>query len=360
MSSRRSSYLALFIAVASSLAAGCSASPQDPDSTELTEDAGTNEEGVTGNLKVGAELKTTANVNLRAGASTDDKILHVIPKGSSVVVQLATPTNGFYKVKHDGTVGWMSGQYGQPTGGESDPVATDQTFTATADVNLRNGPGTTYEVIAVVPTGKTVKVVNDTPQNGFYNVDYNGKVGWSSGKFYTQGAGGGSDPGGSDPGSGNAAIDAALARGKAAVGFSYWWGHGRFKAGGPAGSPGSCSGSCPNCSHSGSYGGDCSGLTAKVWQVPASNDDVTIDSHPYSTAVFVKDSSQWKTVSRDSLKAADALVYNNGGAGHIFVYKSGDGWGSMYAYECRGCSAGCIGGLRTASSSYHGIRKVGF
>ncbi len=53
-------------------------------------------------------------------------------------------------------------------------------------------------------------------------------------------------------------------------------------------------------------------------------------------------------------------VYNNGSAGHIFIYESGDGWGSMYAYECKGCSAGCTKGLRTASSAYHAIRKTGY
>ena len=119
-------------------------------------------------------------------------------------------------------------------------------------------------------------------------------------------------------------------------------------------------GSCPNCSHKGSYGGDCSGLVAKVWEVPASNDDITVDSHPYSTASFDDDTGLWKTVARKSLISADAMVYRSGGAGHIFIYQSGDGWGSMYAYECKGCAYGCIAGYRTASSAYHGIRRAGY
>ena len=60
-----------------------------------------------------------------------------------------------------------------------------------------------------------------------------------------------------------------------------------------------------------------------------------------------EDTSLWKTVSRSNLKAADAMVYRSGGAGHIFLYTSGDGWGSMYAYECKGCSYGCVAGYRT-------------
>ena len=52
------------------------------------------------------------------------------------------------------------------------------------------------------------------------------------------------------------------------MGYSYWWGNGRWRT--DKASPGSCSGSCPKCKHSGSYGADCSGFVAKVWRVPSS------------------------------------------------------------------------------------------
>jgi hypothetical protein len=32
----------------------------------------------------------------------------------------------------------------------------------------------------------------------------------------------------------------------------------------------------------------------------------------------------------------------------------------MYAYECKGCSAGCVKGYRTAGASYHAIRRTGY
>ena len=158
----------------------------------------------------------------------------------------------------------------------------------------------------------------------------------------------------------SAGRDVVINRAKEATGFSYWWGHGRWRPEGATSSTaGSCNGSCPNCSHGGSYGADCSGMVAKAWQVPSSNDDVTVDDHPYSTLNFVSDTSQWSTVSRNSLISADALVYNSGGSGHVVIYESGDGWGSMWVYECKGCSYGCVHDLRTFSSTYHGIRRAG-
>jgi uncharacterized protein YraI len=236
-------------------------------------------------------------------------------------------------------------------------------LTTTADLNLRSGPSTNKSILHVIPDGSEVTLVDAAPSNGFYHVKHNGSTGWSYGAYLkvTSAGGGGGNPN-PDPGGGASGKRAeAIARAKSGVGFSYWWGHGRFRPEGPSASnKGSCSGSCPSCSHSGSYGGDCSGFVGKVWQVPASNSDLTNDEHPYSTVNFDKDSSQWSTVSRNSVEPADAMVYNENGHGHIFLYSSGDGWGSMYAYECKGCATGCVYNLRTATSSYHAIRRSGY
>ena len=141
---------------------------------------------------------------------------------------------------------------------------------------------------------------------------------------------------------------------KQGVGYSYWWGHGCWRSDGAQ--HGSCSGSCPSCSHSGSYGADCSGFAGKVWQVPSPS-PITTNSHPYSTVNFRNETTHWTRVSRDNAKQADCMVYNSGGSGHIVVYESGDPWGSFWAYECKGCSYGCVHNLRTASSSYIAIRR---
>jgi hypothetical protein len=240
-------------------------------------------------------------------------------------------------------------------------VPVGSTLKSTTGVNLRSGPSTSSSILHVVPAGATVTVVSAAPNNGFYNVKHNGVTGWSFGTYYNLVS---SPSGGGGTGSGtgtSSTVAAAVDRAKSGVGFSYWWGHGRWLSSGATSSTaGSCSGSCPSCSHGGSYGADCSGYVAKIWQVPSSNSSLSTDSHPYSTGTFVSDSSLWSTVGRGSVKTADALVYNSGGSGHIFLYESGDGWGSMWAYEAKGCSYGIVHNLRTASSSYHAIRRSGW
>lgn len=242
-------------------------------------------------------------------------------------------------------------------------VAAGSQLRTTANLNLRSSASTSASIYHVIPKGSLVTVVSGTPKSGWYNIKHGGVSGWSYGVYLdkvSSSTGGGSTGGGSS--SGGSTIDAAIARAKAGVGFSYWWGHGRWSSGGVSSSApaGTCSGSCPSCSHGGSYGADCSGYVAKIWQVPSSNSDLTSDSHPYYTGNFTTDTSLWSTVSRGSAKRGDAFVYNSGGAGHIFLFESGDGWGSMWAYEAKGCSYGIVHNVRTASGSYKAIRRAGY
>ncbi|MHB8878101.1 MAG: SH3 domain-containing protein [Myxococcaceae bacterium] len=238
----------------------------------------------------------------------------------------------------------------------STSVNTGATLSATANVNLRTGPSTGRSILHVVPRGAAVVAVNGTPSSGWYNVKHNGVSGWCYGaylKLVSAGEGPSPAPSG--------AREAAIARARSGVGFSYWWGHGRWQPGAlTSQTRGYCSGSCPSCTHSGGNGADCSGYLAKVWQVPSSNDTLSDDSHPYSTWNFDNSSVSWTTVSRSSLRSADALVYNTNGAGHIFLYESGDGWGSLWAYEAKGCASGIVHNLRTASSAYKALARNGY
>lgn len=234
---------------------------------------------------------------------------------------------------------------------------------STANVNLRTGASTSNTILAVVPNGTVVKLLSTTLNNGFLRVEYRGIEGWSHSNYYQpvasapSGGGSGGTSGGSP--TGGPSPSNAVARARASVGFSYWWGGGAWVASGPTSSTrGSCSGSCPSCSHSGRYGADCSGMVGKAWQY--GDADLGDNSHPYSTFDFARSSSRWSSVSRGALRGGDAMVYNSGGAGHIVLYERGDGWGSPTVFECRGCSYGCVYNTRNISSAYSGVRRAGF
>jgi uncharacterized protein YgiM (DUF1202 family) len=71
-------------------------------------------------------------------------------------------------------------------GGITSGVDTGSVLTATGDVNLRSGPGTSYDILDVVLEGATVTALDSSLTNGFYHIDYQGTDGWSSSKYYKQ------------------------------------------------------------------------------------------------------------------------------------------------------------------------------
>jgi len=106
------------VALASTLAASLfslTACSNLPDSEEITgtpeETVGNNQGELSGSLPIGTTIISTTDVNLRSAPSTSASILHVVPNGSSVTVEATDPQSGFYKVKHNGTVGWSFANY---------------------------------------------------------------------------------------------------------------------------------------------------------------------------------------------------------------------------------------------------------
>jgi uncharacterized protein YraI len=91
---------------------GCAAGDEAEDVQAAADDSITSSVmELTGGVKFGTRLATTASLNLRTGPSTSYSIRLVMPKGETVRVVSATPSNGWYNVNSDGKVGWASGAY---------------------------------------------------------------------------------------------------------------------------------------------------------------------------------------------------------------------------------------------------------
>ena len=240
-------------------------------------------------------------------------------------------------------------------GALSTGVEAGTTLRTTSNLNLRVKPSLDAAVLRTLPAGSRVTAVTGKPVGSWYQVAHNGLTGWSHGGWLRLEAA--PSPGDGALGAGRQGI---LERAKSGVGFSYWWGHGRWLPSGPtSATKGACTGACPNCSHAGSYGADCSGYVAKAWQVPGWNDELSQDAHPFSTLDFSTTQVDWHGINRNTLLPGDALVYRSGGAGHIALYEDGDAWGSMWLYEARGCGTGIVHNLRPLDGSYKAIRRAG-
>lgn len=145
-------------------------------------------------------MRTTDRLNMRSGPSTDHGIITTLVNGATVEI-MGSAENGFYPVRYGGNKGWMHGDWlsadgagnpGPPSEAPTpnpnapDPVAVGDTvvgsMNVTVGLNLRQGPGTNYDVLVVMPGGISVDVMGD-PQNGFYPVTFHGTKGWASGDY---------------------------------------------------------------------------------------------------------------------------------------------------------------------------------
>src|SRR5699024_2900886 len=107
-------------------------------------------------------------------------------------LQVTGQVNGWYKLKYNGTVGYISGQYVKkqsiPTNEGSSDQQSDTTpniaedYICTGDgVRIRLGAGTSHQIIGKVDQNQKLQVVGQV--NGWYKIKYNGTIGYISGLY---------------------------------------------------------------------------------------------------------------------------------------------------------------------------------
>lgn len=135
--------------------------------------------------------------NLRLGPSAEDEVLRVLPAGATVTVTGAA-TEAWVPVWYNGTWGFVtadllsSGTAGSVSLAQDaapvdalaaiDPGSGDLLATTLSDVNLRSGPDAAAAILDAIPAGAALTPLAG-PEAGFYQVDFNGQVGWVAGEY---------------------------------------------------------------------------------------------------------------------------------------------------------------------------------
>lgn len=135
--------------------------------------------------KVIATGKTTEQLNVRKGSSTKYAKIGSLSKGAKVEI-VSKLSNGWYKIKYNGTYGYVSGAYvkldsEQPKPGEDEKIiATGKT--TVSSLNVRSGPSSNYSKLGILTKGTKVEVV-ERYSNGWYKIKYKGSYGYVSGAY---------------------------------------------------------------------------------------------------------------------------------------------------------------------------------
>jgi uncharacterized protein YraI len=109
-----------------------------------------------------ADTTTTVReeLNLRNGPGLDYDVITLMPAGSAVTVT-GDATEGWYPVQFDELTGWAYAAYLSLGKSADSPAPSDQgtATVVTTLLNLRNGPGMSYDVVGQLAYGTTVQIV---------------------------------------------------------------------------------------------------------------------------------------------------------------------------------------------------------
>jgi uncharacterized protein YraI len=147
----------------------------------------------------GAYITVTGafRLNVRATPDITGAILTRINRNESYPIIGRNALSTWYQINVNNTVGWVAARFVTPFNAAGVPVVGvgDQpgqgggspgalTVTATPyTVNLRQGPGTEFSRLARIPAGSSAALVGRNAANQWYQVNYNGIVGWVSAEF---------------------------------------------------------------------------------------------------------------------------------------------------------------------------------
>lgn len=126
---------------------------------------------------------TTDSLNLRAGPSTIERVITVMPAQSRVALT-GRSQNNYLELSYNGQPGWAHRDYLAIDGTTQASVTSAVT---TTDLNMRSGPATSYQVLTVMPSGTRVTLTGQT-SNSFHSVSYNGFTGWALSAYLNLGA----------------------------------------------------------------------------------------------------------------------------------------------------------------------------
>jgi uncharacterized protein YgiM (DUF1202 family) len=138
---------------------------------------------------------TTGRLNVRNAPNTGGTILVKINQGETYPVAGANADKTWWQINVNGTVGWVFGRY-VSIGGNSNvpvtnstaafaaPASTGYTVTALDAVNIRNAPSTRGStVLSKLPIRGLAQVVGRNANSSWWQVDYQGVVGWVSARY---------------------------------------------------------------------------------------------------------------------------------------------------------------------------------
>jgi cell wall-associated NlpC family hydrolase len=159
-----------------------------------TNDSGSNSgSGTNTPATSGLKITSSGNLRMRSGPGTNYSIVTSLKRGT--IVKNLGASGSWYKVQYGNYTGYVSGDYvteaeytdSSNTGGSSGGNTGNETsydgvkITSSGRLNMRKGAGTSYGIVAKLPSGAVAKLVST--HGDWYKVTYKGDTGYISAEY---------------------------------------------------------------------------------------------------------------------------------------------------------------------------------
>ncbi|ELC8387859.1 SH3 domain-containing protein [Clostridium perfringens] len=141
-----------------------------------------NEEKPSVSLNKQGVVKVNSALNMRSGPGSNYGVIGTLRNNDEV--EIIKEVDGWYEIKFNGKVGYASKSYitivneGSNNGTESE-IKEGTVYGVSTNLNVRTGPGTSYQVIGYLLSGDKVKILGE--ENGWYKVQFNASTGTKNG-----------------------------------------------------------------------------------------------------------------------------------------------------------------------------------
>jgi uncharacterized protein YraI len=128
-------------------------------------------------------------VNVRSlPTTTGSTVIAKINPGESYTVMGRTDDSTWWQISVNGQLGWVFSNYVNTYNTANVPITyranaaqtanTGYTVTATTNLIIRSGPGTSFALLGNLLNGRSAAVVGRNTRSTWYQINYNGVVGW--------------------------------------------------------------------------------------------------------------------------------------------------------------------------------------
>lgn len=126
-----------------------------------------------------ATVNSSSGLNLRSKANTSSSVVKLLDDGDIVVI-LDRTSSTWYKVNHEGSVGYVNTDF-------LENILTKENFNAAgqvtgSSVRMRSGPSTSDSIVGTYNKGTKMNVIGIN--EGWYKVQYNGKTGYIRSDYF--------------------------------------------------------------------------------------------------------------------------------------------------------------------------------